>query len=236
MNEKQRKFMVWVVNPLFMVYTRNEEEETLEDKSNEDIGELTEFIGYTSFFMLRYMKAPYGLQNLLAWFHLLEQNFANNNMIFSQFVDLEKTPMVSNDPLTLTRINCINQNFLSSSVVEKSGLKEKYVLVNKCLNAHIVPNNYFEKKEALEASRNAQVYRAADPNAEEKLATSLIDFVMHCSLSDLAEQRNDSRVIQPESKVNLSKASLVWNIKNLTIIASLALNVGFIGYEIYNKF
>ena len=200
--------------------------------------DLPQFLGYTNMLMLEELKGQSGIRYLLVWFYLLEHQFANHNILFRQFVELERTPVVSNGPLTLTGVNCINPNFLTSYVVQNSGLKHKYQLLNKCLNTHIVVQDYHEKEEALEASLNAQASQVIDAEEEKKLASSLIDFVIHCSVSDLKELRSDSRVTQPDSQANLSKASPLATIGtfNYLTVGLLVFNLGFIGFELYKYF
>ena len=161
--------------------------------------DMIEIVGYPYILMFEDMKKSENLPIILAWFFLLERYFSSNNLYFSNLVDLERVPLVSNGSLTLTGINGTNAKFLTSSVVENSDLKEKYKLLTKCLNAQILKDEYPSKREALEAHKIDPVEICQEDEAEKKLASSLIAFVMHCSVDDLPKQKSDSGVAQHES-------------------------------------
>ena len=80
---------------------------------------------------------------LIEWFKQIEIHCFDNKFFFLHFVELKKTPLESVEKLTLTGFNQINPNYLNNPNLENLPSKNKYVLINKSINAYLVEENYY---------------------------------------------------------------------------------------------
>ena len=77
----------------------------------------------------------------------------------------------------------------------------------------------------LEAFFKAQIKKVNDHEIDQKLTSRLIDFIMHCSVADLAEQKREEGISLSESKRPLVKSlrrrivgTLFYSIQKYTVL------------------
>ena len=115
---------------------------------------------------------------ILAWFHLLDLHFSKDDLFFKHFVNLKKTPFLSNKPLTLTSLSqTYDKKKFINSTATKSKQEEKYIILNKSLNAKIVDPNSLMSSELLFFDENNSTDFIQD---EDQLASQLINLIINC--------------------------------------------------------
>ena len=124
-------------------------------------------------------------QMLIMWFKYLEVLFFENNRYFVHFVKLEKTPLKSDQKLTLTSFNQNNENFLSSSTVENSKHKSTFEMLNKSVNANLILSKNSSQLEKCGAVLGYDCQVIKNEAEEYELASQLINFMTNCSPNDL---------------------------------------------------
>ena len=138
--------------------------------------------------------------NLLkVWFESLEKLFADNTLFFSHFVSLEKVPLAlgSKQTLTLTGFNQHNHAFLTNANVENSKSKEKYHILNKAVNAHLVLKKDYDQDQedqfgfTYEGKLIGEDKFLEDPDLEDRdlfefdLAEPFLEVISNCNLNDV---------------------------------------------------
>ena len=119
---------------------------------------------------------------LLLWFKLLDHYLKNNDLYFKHFIKLRKTPFVSKNPLTLTSFD--QGNISNSSIAANSKNKERYLILNKALNAKIETYNVPGSK-LLDVLR--VIEEAGDIDKNNELANQLMDLIADCPISALEQ-------------------------------------------------
>ena len=79
---------------------------------------------YEIYFTISPETIEYEFAAIIIWFKQLELLFTNNNLFFAHFVELEKTPLISDQKLTLTGFNQNNAQFLSNSNLNNRSVLE----------------------------------------------------------------------------------------------------------------
>ena len=151
---------------------------------------------------------------ILPWFTLLDFYLSEKNFYFKHFVELRKTPFVSNQPLTLTSFG--QGDISKSPSAANSRNRDNYVLLNKTLNAKIIYNtdNYFFSKIGKFHRDTGLI------DDEEKFANQLIDLIINCSPASL----EPSRPIQKSTR----------RFKIITVIL-LSINIGLLSFDILKR-
>ena len=127
---------------------------------------------------------------VIEWFDLLERLCAEKNLFFN-FVELEKTSLLSNQKLSLTGFNQNNKKFLLNSKLENSKFKKNLLILNKAVNANLVLSKEFCKdssdfeRKLLPIFFEVEESNFKSSDEEYELASQLIDFIRNCSAKDL---------------------------------------------------